>query len=385
MGLSSELISQFTELANNKDKTKKETTVYGKIVDYGGKNYVQLDGSDLLTPIITTVEAKPGDRVTVLLKNHTATVTGNITSPAAQTETVKVIVKDIETVNEVLADVVTTNDLNAVNAKISSLEANDVTINNALIADQANITNLQSDNVEIKESLSANTASITELKAADIETNGTLAAQSASITDLQIKVEQVANESAKTATNYLNFSSTGLVVGDMTASTLGNNVLIDSDSVDIRNGTTTLASFGASKVTLNKPLVLNGIMHTGKNKVLWSGGYYMSDAQTATLSEAISDQPNGIVLLWSYYVDGASDNSNFRPYFIPKQFVASHPGNGISMFMTNGTMDIAASKYVYVSDTSIKGHANNDDDATTKTCGITSTPKNFVLRYVIGV
>ena len=61
-----------------------------------------------------------------------------------------------------------------------------------------------------------------------------------------------AEEAAKTATNYLGFSSSGLVVGDMTASTLGKNVLIDSDSVDIRNGTTTLASFGASTIYLGK-------------------------------------------------------------------------------------------------------------------------------------
>ena len=185
MGLSPELISQFTELTNNKDRTKKETTVYGKIVDYGGKNYVQLDGSELLTPIITTVEAKPGDRVTVLLKNHTATVTGNLTSPAAQTETVKVVVKDIENVNEVLANVVTTDKLDVINAKISTLETNDATINNTLTANQASIENLEAADVTIKGDLSANQASISELKAANVEINGTLTAQSASISDLQ--------------------------------------------------------------------------------------------------------------------------------------------------------------------------------------------------------
>jgi hypothetical protein len=51
-------------------------------------------------------------------------------------------------------------------------------------------------------------------------------------------------EAGKTATNYMNFSTDGLVVGDMTASTLGKNVLIDSDSVDIRSGTKVLASYG---------------------------------------------------------------------------------------------------------------------------------------------
>jgi hypothetical protein len=61
-----------------------------------------------------------------------------------------------------------------------------------------------------------------------------------------------AANAAKTATNYLNFSNNGLVIGDMTASTLGNNVLIDSDSVDIRNGETILASYSANKVSLGK-------------------------------------------------------------------------------------------------------------------------------------
>lgn len=67
------------------------------------------------------------------------------------------------------------------------------------------------------------------------------------------KIEKtVIDNAAKTATNYLNFSSNGLVVGDMTASSLGKNVLIDSDSVDIRNGNTTLASFGADYLYLAK-------------------------------------------------------------------------------------------------------------------------------------
>lgn len=79
-----------------------------------------------------------------------------------------------------------------------------------------------------------------------IISNRTLIEQTA--TDLTVKIES----SAKTATNYLNFSSSGLVIGDLTSSTLGKNVLIDSDSVDIRNGNTTLASFGADYLYLAK-------------------------------------------------------------------------------------------------------------------------------------
>lgn len=61
-----------------------------------------------------------------------------------------------------------------------------------------------------------------------------------------------ADDAAKTATNYLGFSSGGLVVGDQTGASLGKNVLIDADSVDIRNGSEVLASFGDDRVDLGR-------------------------------------------------------------------------------------------------------------------------------------
>ena len=74
-------------------------------------------------------------------------------------------------------------------------------------------------------------------------------------TDWTPAPEDVQNDilnAAKTATNFMSFSNAGLVIGDMTTGTLGENVLIDSNSVDIRNGTTTLASFGADTIYLGK-------------------------------------------------------------------------------------------------------------------------------------
>lgn len=82
--LTHELISQFVK-ANRDKKTKSETTIYGTAVEYNGHTYVRLDGSDLLTPVEVTADLRAGERVTVMVKNHTATVTGNLTSPAART------------------------------------------------------------------------------------------------------------------------------------------------------------------------------------------------------------------------------------------------------------------------------------------------------------
>ena len=87
MGLSSDLISQFAKATNDNVKREKETIIaYGTTLVRGDVIYVKLDGSDLLTPVTSTVNVRNNDRVTVMIKNHTATVTGNITSPSAGTE-----------------------------------------------------------------------------------------------------------------------------------------------------------------------------------------------------------------------------------------------------------------------------------------------------------
>lgn len=140
MPLSSDLVSQFAKITKDNKRTKTETTVYGTIVDYSDSKYVRLDGSDLLTPVTMTVDAKAGDRVTVRLKNHTATVTGNITSPAARVETVKVVVDSVTDVENILADTVTTEVLNVERARITAIEADNVTINNKVTALENQVT-----------------------------------------------------------------------------------------------------------------------------------------------------------------------------------------------------------------------------------------------------
>lgn len=89
MELPKKLINEFAKVTNDSEKTKTETTVYGVIAKNGDSTYAQLDGSDLLTPVSTTTDTQDGDRVTVLIKNHKAVVTGNMTSPAARTDDVK--------------------------------------------------------------------------------------------------------------------------------------------------------------------------------------------------------------------------------------------------------------------------------------------------------
>lgn len=93
MILSSDLVSEFAKITKDKKEVKNESTTYGTAVEYNGSMWVRLDGAyeGRLTPISTTADIKSGERVIVTIKDHTATVTGNISSPAARTDDVKII------------------------------------------------------------------------------------------------------------------------------------------------------------------------------------------------------------------------------------------------------------------------------------------------------
>lgn len=122
-----------------------------------------------------------------------------------------------------------------------------------------------------------------------------------------------------------------------------------------------------------------------EQKMLWSGGMYMTAGHTINLSEAVSAQPNGIVLVFCRYSSGTVQNYHFNTHFVPKAQVGAHGGCGHSFLITNdGTFSLFACKYLYIHDTYITGNDINNASATGG-CGITYTNNAFVLRYVIGV
>lgn len=185
MALSSELISQFVKATKDgSSNDNNESTVYGTVKEYNGKKYVQLDGSDLLTPISSTTDTKADERVTVMIKNHTATVTGNISSPAARTDDVQEIGSKISEFEVVIADKVDTKELNAERARIDNLVSENVIIRGELYANTANIKKLTANSVKVNDTLTAHKANIENLQAKNAIIEGTLTAHKASIDDL---------------------------------------------------------------------------------------------------------------------------------------------------------------------------------------------------------
>lgn len=154
MPLTSDIVSQFAKLTKNDNSTGSEKIVYGTITEYNGAKYVKLDGSDLLTPISSTANVANDERVTVMIKNHTATVTGNLSSPSVRTQDVSgAIGSAISEFEVVIADKVDTKELTAVEGRIDDLQADNVIIKKTLEANNASITNLE----------------VTKLSAEDIE------------------------------------------------------------------------------------------------------------------------------------------------------------------------------------------------------------------------
>ena len=156
MNLSNDLVSKFAKMNKEDNKKPTETIVYGTAVAYGDKVYVNLDGSDSVTPVTSTAEVKAGERVTVLLKDHSATILGNISNPSASTETTNKILDDYDVIvakigdfELLIADTVTTKKLEAELAII-----NEALIGKATIADleavYARIENLDVEYVNAK-------------------------------------------------------------------------------------------------------------------------------------------------------------------------------------------------------------------------------------------
>lgn len=175
MELSKVIIDDFAKVTNDDRHIPQNTTLYGTIKVNGDKNYVQLDGSDLLTPCSSSVNVKDGERVMVVVGGHEAVVTGNMSSPAARIGDVDDLAGNFLTlddsykkfeklatdkfvaqqaaINELVANKATIGDLNAVNADIKNLKAN-----------KADITDLNVTNASIKK-LDANKANVTDLTA----------------------------------------------------------------------------------------------------------------------------------------------------------------------------------------------------------------------------
>lgn len=143
MGLTAELISKFAKVTKDDVQPKKESTVYGTIRNVDGASYVHLDGSYdkdgslLLIPLTSTVAASDGNRVIVSIRNHMAVVTGNLSTPSTTVEHVNVVEKTVT--QKLEAEFVSASRIEAMEADIGDIIADNITINNKLKAQDVTV------------------------------------------------------------------------------------------------------------------------------------------------------------------------------------------------------------------------------------------------------
>lgn len=152
----------------------------------------------------------------------------------------------------------------------------------------------------------------------------------------------------------------------------------------------------AMDADFNGTININGIPIKGCHKIRTSltgntGTYtydsiswYMLASQTVYLEEKLSEQQNGIILVWSAYSSGVAQNWAFNFTVVPKSFISDDPGGGVSTFLIEGApLAYAANKYMYINDDHIVGRDGNAQTGTSATA-IKYTNSRFVLRWVYG-
>ena len=272
MSLSKDLISQFVKATKDATTVKKESTVYGTVVKYNEKTYVKIDGSDLLTPAETLSSVEEGERVSIMIKDHTATITGNYTAPSASsikvdgmdadlkanTANIKNLVAKNAEIENLVASKATIEDLRAANAEIDTLKSNYAEIE-TLVADKASIGDLEAVNADIK-SLKADKADIAHLEA-NYATIGSLNAVYADITRLKADKADITDLNAINAT-IDNLKATKAEIDDLNAA-VANIGTLTSDVANINtliNGNLTSDNIQSMVITGEKFTVENGFI-----------------------------------------------------------------------------------------------------------------------------
>lgn len=151
MKLSNTLLSEFAEIiSNNNKKSRSETITYGTIEKENETMYVKIDGSDIKTPVIAAADTKAGDRVIVMVKHHTAIVTGNLSSPAARIGDVSQAITDsataiekVRTFEDDIDDMIQTVETHS--NDIENLQKNVLAITDINARQDEDITKLKSD------------------------------------------------------------------------------------------------------------------------------------------------------------------------------------------------------------------------------------------------
>lgn len=246
MALSADLLSQVARAIAPAEPARAVKSVTGTAKEYAGDVYVQLDGSDQLTPIASsTAGMRDGDRVTVEIANHSARVTGNASDPAAGQRAVGELSGQVLEVGELVAGKADVGELYAQSARIDDLVTENLDVKERLTATEADIGQLTAESANVTGRLTAAEADIDDLTAqkADI---AVLEADYATIASLEAVDADVRDLEA----DYADFkvaSADRLTAAEASIASLDAGKL-DAESADVRYATIDFANIGKAAI-----------------------------------------------------------------------------------------------------------------------------------------
>ena len=272
MALSHEVVSQFAKLVDNKPKKDEGVTVKGTYKIIGDIEYVQLDGSDVLTPVESTVEAKTGERVQVLIKDHFATVTGNISSPAARSKDVKDLADTVDEQGNTIQQMDNTiiQQGNSIIQMNTSINQHETTINqhDTKINQQGDqIVSINNTIISQGNSIEANHNSIIAQGNQIDSMNNTITQHGNNITSMNNTIQQHGNkidQNSNTITqqgNTINQQGNKITEIDNTVKTQGNTIVAQGNTIDAHG--TQLTTHNSQITILNSGFVIQDGVLTG--------------------------------------------------------------------------------------------------------------------------
>ena len=234
MALSHDVVSQFAKMVNKPEENKEET-VKGTFKTFGGQEYVQLDGSNIYTPVTSTVEAEDGDRVNVLIKDHAALLTSNITSPSARNKDVTALRAEVDEQG---------NTIQQMDNSIIQQENSIIQINNA-INQQNDVINSHSNLIDRQNNIIQQHDNVIQQQGNDITSlNNTIVSQGNIITELNNTVELQGNT---------------ITAHDNRISANENNITMQGNTINMHG--TTLETFNSDIQILNSAFIIHdGVM-----------------------------------------------------------------------------------------------------------------------------
>ena len=276
MALSKDVMSQFAKAMVPKQESKEATlnATYKKI---DGKEYVQLDGSDILTPVTSSVVAETDDRVKVIIKDHAATVIGNITSPSARNKDLNTLKDTVDENGNTIKrmDTVIQQQQTSINQMDTKINQHDVLINqHDTVINQHGDTISSINNTLILQgnAIEANNNSIIAQGNQIESINNTVKEQGNSIVSINNTIQQHGNKIDQNSNtisqqgNTINQQGNKITEIDNTVKTQGNTIVAQGNTIDAHG--TQLTTHGSQITILNSGFVIKDGVLTGLSEVV---------------------------------------------------------------------------------------------------------------------